>query len=63
MPQLSPLLTTAEAARKLTVSDETIRRWIADGKLPAITLPSGQYRIRKADVEAILRGEPESVAS
>ena len=57
MPQASPLLTTGEAARKLYVTDETIRRWIAAGKLAAITLPSGQFRIRADDVEALLRGE------
>ena len=48
----------------LFVTDETIRRWILDGRLPAINLPSGQKRIRRDDVEAILRGElPDAVAS
>jgi excisionase family DNA binding protein len=61
MPQPRLLLTTGEAARKLRTSDETIRRWIAEGKLPAITLPSGQFRIRDEDVEAILRGDTEAV--
>ena len=64
MTQPHPLLTTGEVARMLFVTDETIRRWILDGRLPAINLPSGQKRIRRDDVEAILRGElPDAVAS
>jgi excisionase family DNA binding protein len=63
MSQPTPLLTTGEAGRELRVSDEAIRNWIAQGKLPAITLPSGQFRIRREDVEAILRGDTEAVAS
>lgn len=54
MGQPPDLLTTGEAARELSVTDETIRRWIADGLIAAITLPSGQFRIRRENVEAIL---------
>jgi excisionase family DNA binding protein len=61
MAQEADLLTTGEAGRELSVTDETIRRWIADGRLPAITLPSGQFRIRREHVAAILAGKAGAV--
>jgi excisionase family DNA binding protein len=51
------LLTVAEAARRLDVDPQTVRRWIADGRISAIALPSGQYRLRLDVVEAILEAE------
>ena len=51
------LLTVAEAARRLDVDPQTVRRWISDGKISAITFPSGQYRLRLDVVEAILDAE------
>jgi len=56
MTQLPDLLTTGEVARKFSVTDETIRRWIALGRLKAITLPSGQFRLWREEVDAILAG-------
>lgn len=52
--QLPHLLTVAETARLLGVSDYTVRRWAHDGELPYIQLPGGQRRIRRVDVDAIL---------
>lgn len=49
-----PLLRTAEAATVLGVSDETLRRWAADGKIRHVKLPSGQVRFRKSDLLAVL---------
>jgi excisionase family DNA binding protein len=40
------LLTTAEVAKTWHVSLRTVQRYIADGKLPAVQLPGGHYRIR-----------------
>jgi excisionase family DNA binding protein len=57
MPQLPELLTTSEVAEMLRTSSETVRRWAASGQIDAIPLPSGQYRIRRAVVDAILSGE------
>ncbi len=62
MSQVADLLTTGEAARELSVTDETIRRWIMAGRMPAITLPSGQFRIRREHVEAILAGDSAGAA-
>ena len=49
-----PLLRTSEAASVLGVSDETLRRWAADGRIRHIKLPSGQVRFRRADLLAVL---------
>ena len=46
-------LTVEEIARQLKVSPDTVRRWIREGRLPAIDL-IGQYRIRLEDYERFL---------
>ncbi len=48
------LLTTTEAGDLLSVTGETIRRWVELGRIAYIELPSGQVRIRRSDVDAIL---------
>lgn len=50
------LLTVAQAASLLSVSDRTIRRWIESEKVPYIELPSGSYRIPQGALLASLRG-------
>lgn len=50
------LLTVAQAATLLNVSDRTIRRWINDEKIPFLELPSGGYRIPQGALLASLRG-------
>ncbi|MBX7435416.1 helix-turn-helix domain-containing protein [Mycobacterium sp. Y57] len=49
------MLTVTEVARRWHVSVRSVQRWIADGKLPAIRLPGGQYRIRQSDADAAER--------
>jgi excisionase family DNA binding protein len=49
------LLTVAEVAKRLHVSKQAVRRWIADGKIAAMRTPGGHYRIRAADADAALR--------
>ena len=46
------LLTVAQAAALLNVSDRTIRRWIEAKKVPYLKLPSGGYRIPQASLLA-----------
>lgn len=56
------LLTVAEAATIARVKPRTIRRWIRQGRLPAITLagsraasPNGwRYRVRRRDLTRLL---------
>lgn len=47
----SDLLTVRDVAARLQVSRATVRRWVAMKTLPAITLPSGAFRFREADLE------------
>ena len=49
------LLTARQTAELLGVSTETILRWVRNGKLPAIYLPSGAVRIRETDLERKLQ--------
>lgn len=56
----SEFLTAPKVADLLGVSDETVRRWADDGRLPYITLPSGHRRYRRSDIEAILVPNPAS---
>lgn len=54
MTQPPPFLTTGQAAARLDVSDETVRRWAANGLIEAIVLPSGRRRFRVEDIERLL---------
>ena len=52
------LLTVHEVAHQLRVDDTTVRRWIKNGVLEAISLPHKglrqAYRVRKATLNALL---------
>jgi excisionase family DNA binding protein len=48
-------MTAAQAAKLLGVSAETLRRYVRLGQLPALRLPSGYIRIRRSEVEKLLR--------
>ena len=53
------LLTVTEVAEQLRCGVESVRRWIADGSLPARTLPGGRtYRIRESDLRRAVRPVP-----
>lgn len=47
-----------EAAAVLGVSDKTVRRYIADGTLPAERINKRLLRVRREDVEALLQPVP-----
>jgi len=53
------LLTVHEVARRLRVDDTTVRRWINNGILEAITLPhSGKrrgYRVKQSTLNELLK--------
>jgi excisionase family DNA binding protein len=53
------LLTVGEVARRLRVDSTTVRRWISQGILEAVTLPHvgkrQSYRIRLSTLENLLR--------
>lgn len=57
--QMDELLTVHEVARRLRVDDTTVRRWIKNGALEAVTLPhSGKrqaYRVKKSTMDKLLQ--------
>lgn len=61
-PIRESMMTVKDAAERLSVSQETIRRWLKAGKLRGSNTPAG-WRIADADVEAFLNryknAEPE----
>jgi excisionase family DNA binding protein len=52
------LLTVREVAKRLRVDDTTVRRWIKNGVLEAVTLPHRgkrqSYRVRSVTLDALL---------
>jgi excisionase family DNA binding protein len=53
---VAQLLTYAEAARLLSVSERTLARYISDRKVTVVRLPSGSPRIRRSDLDAMVTG-------
>ena len=49
----SELLTPHEAAAELRVTASTVKRWLRDGKLPGVLLPSGVWRIPVCELRAL----------
>jgi excisionase family DNA binding protein len=56
------LITTGQAAERLGVSPQTIRRWADDGSLPSVRTPGGQRRFSPVTVAALLRIPQEASA-
>jgi len=50
---MAALLQVREAARRLGVHENTLRRWEQSGYLAAVRLPSGVRRFRAEDIEAV----------
>jgi len=46
----------SEVAKILNVSRHTVLNWIRKGKMKAIRLPGGRYRIPESEVRRILEG-------
>lgn len=59
--QTKDLLTVHEVAEQLRVDDTTVRRWINNGVLDAVTLPHlGKrrgFRVKKSTMDALLQGQ------
>ena len=55
MPKLTDYVKTAEAADVLGVSQNTLRKWAADGRIPMHRNPANGYRLfLLSDLEAFL---------
>jgi excisionase family DNA binding protein len=46
------MLTVTEAAQRVGRSPQTVRRWIRDGRLPAVT-QDGRHAIEPADLDGV----------
>ena len=54
-----PRVTVKEAAFELAVSERTIRRWIDEGRLPAVKIgPTDRIRIDEAAIAEAKRPRP-----
>jgi excisionase family DNA binding protein len=51
----SPFLTVAQAADELAVTERFIRKLIAEGQLRAVKVGARVVRIRRADLDELLR--------
>ncbi len=49
------LLTQGEVAAKFRVASSTVARWVKDGDLPCIYIPSGRRRFRESVVAELLQ--------
>lgn len=56
-----PLLTVRQAAERANVNEETMRRLIHSGRLPALKV-AGALRIDPDELEAYLYGTPRNAA-
>ena len=54
-PNDSALTTIPGAARELSMSNISVRRLIKSGRLPAIRFSATMVRIRRADIEKLIR--------
>ena len=50
------LLTISEAARRLNLSRNTVRRIVKEGRLARVEIYTGSFRLRRLDVEALAAG-------
>jgi excisionase family DNA binding protein len=46
-------LSTGEAARRCSVTPDTVLKWIKQGRLPARRTPGGHYRIHREDLDPL----------
>ncbi|TWT30128.1 MerR family transcriptional regulator [Blastopirellula retiformator] len=64
MPKLSQYLTIKEAAEYLGVSQNTLRNWGRDQKIPMHRNPINGYRLfRKSDLDEILNATGQPVTA
>lgn len=54
--QSDEIITMAEAARALGKSPQTVGRWIQDGLLNAVRMPTGIFHLRKSELNKFLDG-------
>jgi excisionase family DNA binding protein len=54
---MDKLLRVADVAEQLSVAEETVRRWLRDGRLDGVRLSRrAGWRIRQSSVDELLEG-------
>jgi len=53
---MAALMTTPDVARLLGVTDTTVKRWIAQGRLRCVTTPGGHRRFDRGEIERFRQG-------
>lgn len=56
-------LSPQAAAAIIGCHEDTLKRWAADGKIPAFRTPGGWVRFRRSDVDAFLAASKPTEAS
>jgi excisionase family DNA binding protein len=54
MPQ-EAVLTTGPAARRIGITENTLRSWAQSGKVAHIRMPNGRLRFRVSDLDAMVQ--------
>jgi excisionase family DNA binding protein len=59
------LLTVREVAEELRLTEQTVRQWIRDAKLPAIRAGKRKYLVHRSDLRRVIvfAGDTPSAAS
>jgi excisionase family DNA binding protein len=60
---MSTFISFREAAQRLGVHENTVRRYADRGLIRAVRLPSGVRRLRRTDVEAMQPGSPDRASA
>jgi excisionase family DNA binding protein len=58
MQQLSPFLTTSEAADLLRVQARTIQYWAKSGRISALRISGRGVRFKREDILALISSDP-----
>ena len=59
MERKERMLRSGEVAEILGVDRHTVVKWTKEGKIRAVKLPSGRYRIPEGEVRKILEGKSD----
>jgi excisionase family DNA binding protein len=63
LAKLSEYVLTAEAAEILGVSENTVRAWAGEGRIPVTRNPANGYRLfRRQDLDPFLQDIKKSIA-
>lgn len=60
--KLSEFVSTGQAAEICSVTPDSVLKWIKAGKIPASRTPGGHCRIRRRDLDAIVRPKTISIS-